>query len=168
MLGIVQKYRGFMSEPRLTWCCVYSTSRRSCAMKGVKFLMYSQLRETVFVACVSLDTCPRVPGEGLLWEDGRRLLALRKTWGQHPKRPSSLSLLSPKGGTLQTQEPENPPEDRGKLPEKREFKQIRKQINWAGHLVPAISNCVDIIGRMLQVWIPYKLLTTGLKTVSFL
>lgn len=48
-------------------------------MKAIKFLMYSQLSEIIFVTCVSLDTNPPVPGMGLLWEDGRRLLALRKT-----------------------------------------------------------------------------------------
>lgn len=38
---------------------------------------------------------------------------------------------------------------RGKIPEDRELKHIRKETGWAGHVAPAVRNNGGTIGRML-------------------
>ena len=61
--------------------------------------------------------------------------------------------------------------ERKKKKRERERKERKKGSKWADHLVPAMSSKVDMISRMLQVWILPKPPTSSnkhWKTVSFL
>lgn len=82
---------------------------------------------------------------GLLWEDGRLEAKISKDpflffFSSQRKGPFRLR----KHRDFQKQQSR-----RGFL--RRGWKHLKKQSNWADHLVPAISNRVEMIGRMLHV-----------------
>ena len=125
--------------------CVYRAPRPSCATNRVTFLMCSQISWTIFVPCVSLDTSPRVPTVGLLWEDGRLEAKISKD-------PFLFLFSSQRKGPFRLRKQrafQKKQSRRGFL--RREWKHLKKQSNWADHLVPVISNKVEMTGRMLQV-----------------
>lgn len=109
-------------------------------------LVDSQIRETIFDPCVSLDTSPRLWCGAALGRWKRNLGSQKdlkprsqKTFlfSSQRKRPFRFrkrSILQKKQG-------------RGRLPEEGELKRVKTQSTWAGPMVPATNNEVDVTGR---------------------
>lgn len=121
----------------------YRAPSHSCA----SFWCTTDEVETVFLTCVFLATCLCM---ALLWEDGWRLSG--RLEAQIPRDPLPFLFPCQRKDTSNS-ECRSPPEGRGKLPVDRELKHTRKQTNWAGRLVLATRNNMDITGTVLPGWI---------------
>lgn len=80
--------------------CVTRASRLSCAMKGVKFLRYSQFSEIIFVTCVSLNTSPNVPTVGLLWKVEEECWLSGRLEVKTPRNPRPFLFSSQRKGYI--------------------------------------------------------------------